>query len=49
MLDYDSPDPIGRTMNRGEIHSHVCSHALVVLKYAGPDNYYVLTSYPECR
>jgi hypothetical protein len=49
VLDYDSPDPIGRTMNRGEIHSHVCSHALVVLKYAGPDNYYVLTSYPECR
>jgi hypothetical protein len=49
VLDYDSPSPIGRTMNRGEIHSHVCSHALVVLKYVGPDNYYVLTSYPECR
>ena len=53
MLDYDSEDPIGRTMNRGETQSHPCTHALVVLKYdlkyAGPDRYYVLTSYPECR
>jgi len=49
VLDYDSPEPIGRTMNRGEDHAHPCSHALVVLKYAGPNEYYVLTSYPECR
>ncbi len=53
VLDYDSEDPIGRTMNRGENQSHACTHALVVLKYdlkyAGPDRYYVLTSYPECR
>ena len=49
VLDYDSPTAIGRTINRGEIESHPCSHALVVLKYNGPDNYYVLTSYPECR
>lgn len=49
VLDYDSPEPIGRTINRGEDHSHPCSHALVVLKYAGPSDYYVLTSYPECR
>jgi Bacterial CdiA-CT RNAse A domain len=49
VLDYDSPEPIGRTMNRGEDRSHPCSHALVVLKYAGPGDYYVLTSYPECR
>jgi len=49
VLDYDSPEPIGRTINRGEDRSHVCSHALVVLKYAGPSSYYVLTSYPECR
>jgi Bacterial CdiA-CT RNAse A domain len=49
VLDYDSPEPIGRTMNRGEDRAHPCSHALVVLKYAGPDDYYVLTSYPECR
>ncbi len=49
VLDYDSGAPIGRTMNRGENQSRPCGHALVVLKYAGPDNYYVLTSYPECR
>jgi Bacterial CdiA-CT RNAse A domain len=49
VLDYDADEPIGRTMNRGEIHSQSCAHALVVLKYAGPNDYYVLTSYPECR
>jgi hypothetical protein len=49
VLDYDSPMPVGRTMNRGESQSHPCAHALVVLKYSGPNDYYVLTSYPECR
>jgi len=49
VLDYDGETPIGRTMNRGENQSRPCAHALVVLKYAGPNNYYVLTSYPECR
>jgi len=49
VLDYDADEPIGRTMNRGEIHSQPCAHALVVLKYAGRNDYYVLTSYPECR
>ena len=49
VLDYDSPAPIGRTINRGESQPRPCAHALVVLKYAGPNNYYVLTSYPECR
>jgi len=49
VLDYDSDAPIGRTMNRGEVHSHVCEHAVVVLKSDGPNEYYVLTSYPECR
>jgi Bacterial CdiA-CT RNAse A domain len=49
VLDYDSVVPVGRTINRGEDRSHPCAHALVVLKYSGPNNYYVLTSYPECR
>ena len=49
VLDYDSNVPIGRSMNRGEHQSRVCQHALVVLKYTGPNEYYVLTSYPECR
>jgi hypothetical protein len=49
VLDYDSKTPIGRTINRGENQSRSCAHALVVLKYVGPNDYYVLTSYPECR
>jgi len=49
VLDFDADEPIGRTMNRGEIHSQPCSHALVVLKYDGASDFYVLTSYPECR
>jgi hypothetical protein len=49
VLDYDSDQPIGRTINRGERQSHPCSHALVVLKYDPPSGYHVLTSYPECR
>lgn len=49
VLDYDSDGPIGRSMNRGEYQSRVCQHAIVVLKYNGPNHYYVLTSYPECR
>ena len=43
VLDYDSEDPIGRTMNRDENQSRPCTHALVVLKYdlkyAGPNSY----------
>ena len=49
VLDYDSSQPLGRTINRGESQSRPCSHALVVLKYDPPSKYYVLTSYPECR
>lgn len=49
VLDYDSDQPIGRTINRGESRSRPCSHALVVLKYEPPSSYHVLTSYPECR
>ena len=49
VLDYDSDQPIGRTINRGETYSRPCSHALIVLKYKPPSGYYVLTSYPECR
>ena len=49
VLDYDSETPVGRTINRGESQSRACAHALVVLKYSGPNQYYVLTSYPECR
>lgn len=49
VLDYDAPQPIGRTLHRNESTSVPCSHAVVVLKWKPPTNYYVLTSYPECR
>jgi hypothetical protein len=49
VIDYDSPVPIGRTINRGESEPRACAHAIVVLKYSGTNDYYVLTSYPECR
>jgi len=48
VLDYESSQSLGRTINRGDSQSRPCSHAVVVLKYAAP-SYYVLTSYPECR
>ncbi len=49
VLDYDADRPIGRTLRRGDDQSQPCSHALVVLKWFPPGDYYVLTSYPECR
>ncbi len=51
VLDYDGDPqhPIGRSLRRGEGESEPCSHALVVLKWSGPNDFYVLTSYPECR
>jgi hypothetical protein len=49
VLDYDAPQPVGRTLRRGESNPLPCSHATVVLKYQPPGSYYVLTSYPECR
>jgi Bacterial CdiA-CT RNAse A domain len=50
VLDYSDPnDPIGRVLNRGAMGSVPCDHAIVVLRADGPRDYYVLTSYPECR
>jgi len=49
VLDYHGDQSIGRVMNRGDLQSVPCSNAVVVLKWAEPDRYYVLTSYPECR
>ena len=49
VLDYGPDQPVGRTMRRGSSASAPCSRAVVVLRYAGGGQYYVLTSYPECR
>jgi hypothetical protein len=48
VLDYESQQSLGHTLNRGDSQARACSHAIVVLKFAAP-SYYVLTSYPECH
>ncbi len=51
VLDYDgdAAHPIGRTLRRGDEKTEPCAHAVVVLRWEEPGEYYVLTSYPECR
>jgi hypothetical protein len=51
VIDYagDASRPIGRTLPRGASRSELCSHAVVVLKWVGGFDYYVLTAYPECH
>ena len=51
VLDYDGDPahPFGRTLRRGEEQVQPCSHASIVLKSDGPNDYHVLTAYPECR
>lgn len=41
--------PIGRTLRRGQSRPEPCSNATLVLKWTQPQDYYVLTSYPDCR
>ncbi len=49
VLDYVGEQPIGRTLRRNQGSPTPCNKAVVVLRYAGGGEYYVLTSYPECR
>ena len=49
VLDYNAPQPIGRSLPRHADQPEPCSHATIVLRWSGPGSYYVLTSYPECR
>ena len=48
-LDYhgDPGRPVGRVLRRGESRSAPTSDALVVLEWAVPGVFFVLTSYPE--
>lgn len=41
--------PIGRTLRRRQSRPEPCSNATLVLKWTPPQDYYVLTSYPDCR
>jgi len=51
VIDYagDSSHPIGLSLRRDADRPEPCAHAIIVLKWTGPNDYYVLTSYPECR
>jgi hypothetical protein len=49
VLDYDGRESIGRSLRRNASTSAPCSHAIVVLKWMGSNDFIVLTSYPECR
>ena len=51
VVDYNGDDahPIGRSLRRGDDQTQPCSHAVVVLRWVSAGEYYVLTTYPECR
>jgi len=49
VLDYRGDQPVGRTLHRGDSASQPCAKAKVVLRWLSSSEYYVLTSYPECR
>lgn len=49
VLDYDSDSPLGRSMRRDNPQPFPCSHSVAILKWLSPNDYFVLTSYPDCR
>lgn len=48
-LHYDAGRVIGRSLRRGDSRPVDCSRAVIVLRADGPENFYVLTTYPEAR
>jgi Bacterial CdiA-CT RNAse A domain len=46
-LHFDAGRVIGRSMRHGSENSSPCTNAVIVLKAAGPESFYVLTTYPE--
>ncbi|MGB2628146.1 MAG: RNase A-like domain-containing protein [Candidatus Acidiferrum sp.] len=48
-LHYNAGSVIGRSLRRGTSESVPCTSAIIVLRADGPDNFYVLTTYPEAR
>ena len=51
VIDYDGDrsHPVGRSLRRDADQPEPCAHATIVLRWTPPNDYYVLTSYPECR
>jgi hypothetical protein len=48
-LHYNASRVIGRTLRRGDSSTVDCTSAVIVLRADGPDDFYVLTAYPEAR
>ena len=48
-LHYNAGRVIGRSLRRGDSRTLDCSSAVIVLRADGPENFYVLTTYPEAR
>jgi hypothetical protein len=48
-LHYNAGRMIGRSLRRGDMQTVPCSSAVIVLRADGPENFYVLTTYPEAR
>lgn len=46
-LRYDAGHLIGRSLHRGDSRSIDCTKAVIVLRAEGPEEFYVLTAYPE--
>jgi len=48
-LHYDAGYGIGRSLQRGQSQTVDCNRVVIVLRADGPDDFYVLTTYPEAR
>lgn len=48
-LHFEAGRDIGRSLRQGETRTVPCREAVIVLRADGPDDYYVLTAYPEAR
>jgi hypothetical protein len=48
-LHYNAGRVVGRSLRRGDAQTVYCTSAVIVLRADGPENFYVLTAYPEAR
>jgi len=48
-LHYEARRDIGRSLRQGETEPVHCRDAVIVLRADGPEEFYVLTAYPEAR
>jgi hypothetical protein len=48
-LHFNAGRVIGRSLRRGDSGTVDCTSAVIVLRSDGPEDFYVLTTYPEAR